>query len=92
MQDNILMVGTAGEMKYRRCSMTREEQQMRKRELEWRAEDDARIMAQYQDIMKDKARMDRAVKVARKQAKDLQERANTMKRVAKTNKKNDKKK
>ena len=72
--------------------MTREEQQMRKRELEWRAEDDARIMAQYQDIMKDKARMDRAVKVARKQAKDLQERANTMKRVAKTNKKNDKKK
>lgn len=72
--------------------MTREEQLARKRELEWRAEDDARIMAQYQDIMKDKARMDRAVKVARKQAKDLQERANTMKKVAKTNKKNDKKK
>lgn len=72
--------------------MTREEQSARKRELQWRAEDDARIMAQYQDIMKDKARMDRAVKVARKQAKDLQERANTMKRVAKTNKKNDKKK
>ena len=71
--------------------MTREEQLARKRELEWRAEDDARIMAQYQDIMKDKARMDRAVKVARKQAKDLQDRADTMKRVAKTNKKNDKK-
>lgn len=71
--------------------MTREEQLARKRELQWRAEDDARIMAQYQDIMKDKARMDRAVKVARKQAKDLQERANTMKRVAKTNKKNEKK-
>lgn len=72
--------------------MTREEQKMRQRELQWRAEDDARIMAQYQDIMKDKARMDRAVKVARKQAKDLQDRADTMKRVAKTNKKNDKKK
>ena len=72
--------------------MTREEQLARKRELEWRAEDDARIMAQYQDIMKDKARMDRAVKVARKQAKDLQHRADTMKRVAKTNKKKDKKK
>lgn len=67
--------------------MTREEQLARKRELEWRAEDDARIMAQYQDIMKDKARMDRAVKVARKQAKDLQDRADTMKRVAKTSKK-----
>lgn len=72
--------------------MTREEQLARKRELQWRAEDDARIMAQYQDIMKDKARMDRAVKVARKQAKDLQDRADTMKRVAKTNKKNDKRK
>ena len=72
--------------------MTKEEQLARKRELQWRAEDDARIMAQYQDIMKDKARMDRAVKVARKQAKDLQDRADTMKRVAKTNKKNDKKK
>lgn len=72
--------------------MTREEQLARKRELEWRAEDDARIMAQYQDIMKDKARMDRAVKVARKQAKDLQDRADTMKRVAKSTKKNDKKK
>lgn len=72
--------------------MTREEQKMRQRELQWRAEDDARIMAQYQDIMKDKARMDRAVKVARKQAKDLQDRADTMKRVAKTTKKNDKKK
>lgn len=72
--------------------MTREEQLARKRELQWRAEDDARIMAQYQDIMKDKARMDRAVKVAKKQAKDLQDRADTMKRVAKTNKKNDKKK
>ena len=72
--------------------MTREEQLARKRELEWRAEDDARIMAQYQDIMKDKARMDRAVKVARKQAKDLQDRADTMKRVAKTSKKDDNKK
>lgn len=72
--------------------MTREEKQMRQRELQWRAEDDARIMAQYQDIMKDKSRMDRAVKVARKQAKDLQDRADTMKRVAKTSKKNDKKK
>ena len=72
--------------------MTREEQLARKRELQWRAEDDARIMAQYQDIMKDKARMDRAVKVARKLAKDLQDRADTMKRVAKTNKKNDKRK
>lgn len=72
--------------------MTREEQRMKQRELQWLAEEDARIMAQYQDILNDKARMGRAVKVAKKQANDLQKRANAMKRVAKTNKKNEKKK
>ena len=69
--------------------MTKEEKQ---RELQWRAEDDARVMAQYQEIMNDKTRMNRAVKVAKKQADDLQKRTNIMKQVAKTNKKNDKKK
>lgn len=68
--------------------MTKEEKQ---RELQWRAEDDARVMAQYQEIMNDKTRMNRAVKVAKKQADDLQKRTNIMKQVAKTNKKNDKK-
>lgn len=71
--------------------MTREEQRMKQRELQWLAEEDARIMAQYQDILNDKARMSRAVKVAKKQANDLQKRANAMKKVAKTNKKNEKK-
>lgn len=69
--------------------MTKEEKE---RELRWRAEDDARVMAQYQEIMNDKSRMNRAVKVAKKQADDLQKRTNIMKQVAKTNKKNDKKK
>ena len=55
---------------------------MNKEELQWRAEDDARIMAQYQEIMRDKARQKRAIKVAEKQAKDLQKRANDMKKVA----------
>lgn len=59
--------------------MTREEKQ---RELQWRAEDDARIMAQYQEIMNDKSRVSRAVKVAEKQANDLQKRADNMKKVA----------
>ena len=72
--------------------MTREEQRMKQRELQWLAEEDARIIDQYQDILNDKARMGRAVKVAKKQANDLQKRANAMKKVAKTNKKNDKKK
>ena len=69
--------------------MTKEEKE---RELQWRAEDDARVMAQYQEIMNDKSRMNRAVKVAKKQADDLQKRTNIMKQVAKTDKKNNKKK
>lgn len=68
--------------------MTREEKQ---RELEWQAEEDARTMARYQEILNDKKRTQRAVKVAKKQADDLQKRANTMKKVAKTSKKDDKK-
>ena len=59
--------------------MTRQE---KARELKWQAEDDARIMAQYQEIMNDKARTNRAIKVANQQAKDLQQRANNMKKVA----------
>ena len=66
--------------------MTREEKQ---RELQWQAEDDARTMARYQEIMNDKNRMNRAVKVAKKQADDLQKRTNIMKKVAKTSKKDD---
>ena len=69
--------------------MTREEKQ---RELQWQAEDDARTMARYQEIMNDKNRMNRAVKVAKKQADDLQKRTNIMKKVAKTSKKDDNKK
>lgn len=57
-------------------------------ELKWLAEDDARVMAQYQEIISNKARMNRAIKVAQKQANDLQKRANNMKRVA--NRKGDK--
>lgn len=69
--------------------MTRAEKQ---RELQWQTEDDARTMARYQEIMNDKNRMSRAVKVAKKQADDLQKRTNIMKKVAKTSKKDDNKK
>ena len=55
-------------------------------ERKWQAEDDARIMAQYQEIMSDKARMSRATKEANRQAKDLQKRANVMKQVSKRGK------
>ena len=51
-------------------------------ELRWQAESDARTMAQYQEILQDKARMNRAVRIAQKQANELQQRANNLKKVA----------
>jgi hypothetical protein len=41
-------------------------------------------MAEYQQIMSDKGRMSRAIKVAQQQAKDLTKRATAMQNVAKT--------
>jgi len=49
---------------------------------QWQAEDDARVMAQYQEIMSDSARKSRAIKEANKQAADLTKRANAMKSAA----------
>lgn len=53
-------------------------------ELRWQAESDAQTMASYQEIMGDKARMNRAIKVAKSQAADLTKRASVMQNVAKT--------
>ena len=53
-------------------------------ELRWQAESDAQTMAIYQEIIEDKARMGRAIKVARSQAADLTKRANALQNVAKT--------
>lgn len=49
----------------------------------WQAEEDASTMANYQEIIGDKARMNRAIKVANERAKDLQKRASAMQNVAK---------
>ena len=54
----------------------------KKREQQWQAESDAHTMAQYQEIMGDKARMARAIKEAERQAKDLQKRTNAMQSAA----------
>ena len=56
----------------------------RKSEQQWQAESDAHTMAEYQQIMSDKGRMSRAIKVAQQQAKDLTKRATAMQNVAKT--------
>lgn len=53
-------------------------------ELRWQAENDAQTMASYQEIMGDKARMNRAIKVAKSKAADLTKRASAMQNVAKT--------
>ncbi len=53
-------------------------------EMKWQAESDASTMATYQEIMNDKARMNRAIKVAKSKAADLSKRASAMQNVAKT--------
>lgn len=53
-------------------------------ELRGQAESDAQTMASYQEIMEDKARMNRAIKVAKSKAADLTKRASAMQSVAKT--------
>lgn len=53
-------------------------------ERQWQAEEDARTMARYQEILGDKIRMNRAVKIAKQQASDLNRRAAAMTRVANT--------
>lgn len=56
-------------------------------ELKWQAEDDARTMARYQEIMADSARRGRAIKAAKVEAVNLQKRATAMATAAGTSKK-----
>lgn len=46
---------------------------------QWQAEEDARTMARYQEIMASNSRKNAAIKQARKEAADLQKRADSMK-------------
>jgi len=57
------------------------------RERRWKAEEDARILASYNEIMSDPKRLKYATKVAKTQADDLSKRANAMKKVANKGKK-----
>lgn len=51
-------------------------------EQKWQAESDANTLATYQEIINDKARMQRAIKIAQDQAKALNKRATAMSNVA----------
>lgn len=55
-------------------------------EARWRAEEDARTMARYEEIMSDSKRKAAAVKEAKRQADDLNKRASVMTKVAGTKK------
>lgn len=57
-----------------------------KQELEWQAQDDARILAQYQEILLDKARLTNARKAAKKEVDNLNKRLQVMKKVTTTKK------
>lgn len=57
-----------------------DKKQMSEDELKWRAEEDARTLERYQEIMNDKARLDRAMKAAKKTVDNLQERAAALSR------------
>lgn len=59
--------------------MTKKEEQQK-----YQAQDDAYTMARYHEIMQDKKRVARAVKVAKEQASNMQKQANAMQSVAKT--------
>ena len=57
---------------------------IKQQEQQWQAESDARTMADYQQIINDKQRMNRAIKVAKQQASALSKRASAMQSVANT--------
>lgn len=54
---------------------------------DWQAEMDAQTMAQYQEIISDKSRMSKAIKIAQAKAKDLQKQATIMSQIGKKKKK-----
>lgn len=54
---------------------------MAKSKNDWQAEMDAQTMANYQEIISDKTRMNKAIKIAQAKAKDLQKRASIMSKV-----------
>lgn len=51
---------------------------MTKDEQQWQAEDDARTIERYNEIINDKPRLNRAMKAAKKQVENLTERAKAL--------------
>lgn len=51
---------------------------MSEEQLKWRAEEDARTLERYQEIIGDKDRLKRAMQKAKEQVDNLRERANAL--------------
>lgn len=54
--------------------------------LKWQAESDANILAEYEQIMQDSARKNRAIKAAREEASRLNKRVTALKSAGKKRK------
>ena len=57
---------------------TMENRKLSEDELRWRAEEDARTIERYNEIISDKPRLDRAMKAAKSQVENLTERAEAL--------------
>lgn len=57
--------------------------QIKKQEEQWQAESDARMLAQYQELLDDKPRLRRALEQAKKEEERLSKRAAAMARATK---------
>lgn len=55
-----------------------EKRKMTENELRWQSEEDARTLERYQEIVNDKARLDRAMKATAKIVDNLEERAKAL--------------
>lgn len=55
-----------------------EKRKMTEDELRWQSEEDARALERYQEIVNDKARLDRAMKATAKIVDNLEERAKAL--------------
>jgi len=49
-----------------------------KQEQDWQAQDDARTLERYQEIINDKSRLNKAIKVANQTAQNLKDRASAL--------------
>ena len=55
-----------------------EKRKMTEDELRWQSEEDAKTLERYQEIVNDKARLDRAMKATAKIVDNLEERAKAL--------------